>query len=91
MSNCYLTQTPVYGRTRYGKKYLKIGQRRLMIFLSNEKPPYEKRSFDERFNVIEVHDPPNPLYQPIPVQPPPEPLTFQPSPQLDFCVPRQKS
>ena len=54
MSNCYNTLTPVWGPTRYGKKYLKMKQRRVMLFFSNEQPPYTKASFDARFTVIEL-------------------------------------
>ena len=46
--------TPVWGDTRYGKKYYKLKQRRVLIFLSNDEPPYGKASFDARFNVINL-------------------------------------
>jgi len=54
MSNCYLTRTPVFGPTRYSKKYLKLGVRRMLLFLSNEAPPYEAESFHARVTIVKL-------------------------------------
>ena len=54
MTACVLTETPVFGNTRYTKRYLAPGQRRVLIVLSNERPPYGTSSFDARFNVVHI-------------------------------------
>lgn len=53
VSNLYKTRTPVFGNTRYGKKYWRLNHNRVIICLSNFEPEYiDKESFKARFNVV---------------------------------------
>lgn len=61
VSNTYWTDTPVYGDTRYTKRYWPLGQVRVMIAVSNIAPSYAvdenvseevRLSFHARFNLI---------------------------------------
>lgn len=52
VSNTYGTDTPVYGATRYCKRYWGIGDKRVMIVLSNQYPEYkDNASFKARFTI----------------------------------------
>lgn len=65
VSNRYRTQTPVYGDTRYTKKYWGLGDNRLMIVIHNYEPSYlNAREFQARFTVIELKGKYNPQPQP---------------------------
>lgn len=57
VSNCYKIRTPVYGNTRYAKKYWPLNVRRTMIILCNEQriPSYWRDpAFISRFNIIHM-------------------------------------
>ncbi|AJD07473.1 replication-associated protein [Odonata-associated circular virus-8] len=59
VSDCYLVKTPVFGDTRYTKKYWKMKQRRTIIFICNHGriPNFvEDPAFRSRFNIWDMGD-----------------------------------
>lgn len=57
VSNCYKLRQPVYGSTRYAKRYWAINQRRIMIILCNKErlPSYiDDEAFQSRFNRLDL-------------------------------------
>lgn len=55
VSNIYKTKTPVYGKTRYTRKYWPMKQARTMIVITNDIPSYaEMDAFKNRFNLFDV-------------------------------------
>jgi len=62
VSNCYKIRTPVWGNTRYSKRYWKMNQRRVMLIICNPQriPTYwQDDAFQARFNIRWLYDDPD--------------------------------
>lgn len=59
VSNVYKIRTPVFGKTRYTKKYWPLKEIRTIIIMTNIKPTYwEDTAFNCRFNKIDLRKQP---------------------------------